>query len=621
MTDFLGGRVVLHAGDCREVIRSLADSSIDSVVCDPPYALVSIAKRFGKPGSAEAKGGVYQRSAAGFMGKRWDNGEAAFAAEFWAEVLRVLKPGGHVLAFSGTRTYHRLAVAIEDAGFEIRDCIYWHYGSGFPKSHNISKRLTADGAICSCSENVRNLRQSLDAADPLSGRSEPDLQQGMQGSANRLQKRRPPIAVQPASDDHLRRLRSDEGCPASVAEAGGEADMLAPLQRHPALQGIGEAQWEHEGQEGHTAVRPEQPGMEGRGDLSEPTRELRLGEIRPVPASPDLDGSQGRLRDGASAGHGGVDRATTNESGDGSSSGPSAAQQSEVEPGALADQQGSQAGGVWPVCGGCGKPVVPDGLGTALKPATEPICLARKPLTGTVADNVLAHGTGALNIDDCRIQGGGPSSPRGSSKLDTDAHEGWLRPWMEDRDEVKRREDAAMKRLETLGRWPANIIHDGSDEVLDAFPADLESGKPSGMKAGGQGHAFGHFNGGIPVTGFGDSGNAARFFYTAKADADDRLGSKHPTVKPLDLMQYLVRLVTPPGGLVLDPFAGTGTTGEAAFREGMRAVLIEREPEYQADIARRMELAENPTKRAAVAKSKNNLQGAEGTPLFGGEAA
>lgn len=192
---------------------------------------------------------------------------------------------------------------------------------------------------------------------------------------------------------------------------------------------------------------------------------------------------------------------------------------------------------------------------------------------------------------------------------------------MEDRDEVKRREDAAMKRLETLGRWPANIIHDGSDEVLDAFPADLESGKPSGMKAGGQGHAFGHFNGGIPVTGFGDSGNAARFFYTAKADADDRLGSKHPTVKPLDLMQYLVRLVTPPGGLVLDPFAGTGTTGEAAFREGMRAVLIEREPEYQADIARRMELAENPTKRAAVAKSKNNLQGAEGTPLFGGEAA
>jgi len=112
-----------------------------------------------------------------------------------------------------------------------------------------------------------------------------------------------------------------------------------------------------------------------------------------------------------------------------------------------------------------------------------------------------------------------------------------------------------------------------------------------------------------------------RLFYSSKADAEDRLGSKHPTVKPLDLMQYLVRLVTPPGGLVLDPFAGTGTTGEAAWREGMRAVLIEREPEYQADIARRMDLAENPTKRAAVAKSKNNLQGAEGTPLFGTDAA
>src|SRR6185437_8491496 len=125
-------------GDCLDAVRTLPDNSIDSCVTDPPYALVSIVKRFGKEGSAPAKGDVYARSASGCMGKEWDTGETAFAVEFWAEVLRVLKPGGHVAAFGGTRSYHRLACAIEDAGFEIRDCIFWAYGSGFPKSHNVA---------------------------------------------------------------------------------------------------------------------------------------------------------------------------------------------------------------------------------------------------------------------------------------------------------------------------------------------------------------------------------------------------------------------------------------------------------------------------------------------------
>ncbi len=147
-TELAEGRVVLHAADCRDVLRGLDDNSIDSVVTDPPYALVSIVKRFGKPGSAPATGDVYNRSARGFMGKTWDNGEVAFAVEFWAEVLRVLKPGGHVVAFSGTRTYHRMAVAIEDAGFEIRDQLGWLYGSGFPKSHDVSKGIDkAAGAV------------------------------------------------------------------------------------------------------------------------------------------------------------------------------------------------------------------------------------------------------------------------------------------------------------------------------------------------------------------------------------------------------------------------------------------------------------------------------------------
>lgn len=450
MTDFLGGRVVLHGGDCREVIRSLADSSIDSVVCDPPYALVSIVKRFGKPGSVEAKGGVYQRSTAGFMGKQWDNGEAAFAAEFWAEVLRVLKPGGHVLAFSGTRTYHRLAVAVEDAGFEIRDQIGWAYGSGFPKSHNVGKGI----------------------------------------------------------DRHLGHERTKVRIEA------------AELRNPPNLVG--------------GAVK---------------------GEDRPW-------------------------------------------RQAAIERGfheAVSDEAVSDEAVEW------------DGWGTALKPAWEPIVMARKPLRGTVAENVLEHGTGALNIDGCRVEGTFESgwSKSGSKESENGSMSG-------------KNYDREPKPDSTAGRWPANIIHDGSDEVLAAFPDSQSSRSEITSKPGA---VYGNGSG-LPahtgIYGFDDSGSAARFFYTAKADGEDRLGSKHPTVKPLDLMQYLVRLVTPPGGLVLDPFAGTGTTGEAAFREGRRAVLIEREPEYQADIARRMDLAENPTKRAAVAKSKNNLQGAEGTPLFGG---
>jgi site-specific DNA-methyltransferase (adenine-specific) len=395
MQTFLDDKIMLHAGNCLDVLRTLPDASIDSCVTDPPYALVSITKRFGGSGAAPAQhgtDGLYARASAGFMGKQWDTGDVAFSVELWVEVLRVLKPGGHLLAFGGTRTYHRLAVAVEDAGFEIRDQIGWCYGSGFPKSHN-------------------------------------------------------------------------------------------------------------------------------------------------------------RIIDGVK----------------------------------------------W---------------GTALKPAWEPIVLARKPLIGTVAENVLEHGTGALNIDGCRVETDESIVATRNIALGSSGAGVFGAATV-----------PGIYEQQPGGRWPANIIHDGSDEVLAAFP-DTAPGTVGnrGLDTGIQG---GKFAAGErapwvdKIAGHADSGgSAARFFYTAKADADDRIGSKHPTVKPLDLMQYLVRLVTPPGGTVLDPFAGTGTTGEAAWREGMKAVLIEREAEYQADIARRMELAENPTKRAAVAKSKNNLKGAEGTPLF-----
>lgn len=364
-------------GDSRDVLKTLADCSIDSVVTDPPYALVSIQKRFGKPGSAEAKDrdGLYKRASAGFMGQQWDTGEVAFAAEFWAEVMRVLKPGGHVLAFSGTRTYHRMACAIEDAGFEIRDQMAWAYKSGFPKSHDVSK--------------------GIDKA------------------------------------------------------AGAERKVIGP-RRLPNGR-------PHEYNIGFN----EGPGYGSRPAASNVT----------APAT-------------------------------------------------------AAAAAAW------------EGWGTALKPAWEPICVARKPLIGTVVANVLQHGTGALNIDGTRIGTRTASTGVVVSQNVAMAGPNYGREVVG----------------ETVGRWPANIIVDDSRECLEAFAE----------------HA------------------ADRVFYSAKADKDDRLGSKHPTVKPVDLMAYLCRLVTPPGGTVLDPFAGSGTTGMACMREGFNAILIEREAQFVADIKRRI---------------------------------
>jgi DNA modification methylase len=392
---FLNGRAQLCRGDGFHFLRDQPSGRYDSVVTDPPYALVSITKRFGSDGAAacrvpETGTGAYARASAGFMGKKWDTGETAFSSEFWAEVLRVLKPGGHVAAFGGTRTYHRLACAIEDAGFEIRDSVQWLYGSGFPKSHDVAKGL----------------------GKQLAG---------------------------------------------------------------PALR----AEWE--------------------------------------------------------------------------------------------------------------------GWGTALKPAVEPICLARKPLVGTVAANVLQHGTGAINIDGCRVhaddaQGGEYTVTRLKPGATLDKTGGNWRP-----------EDVLYHGEMKPGRWPANVIHDGSEEVLAAFPdAAGQQAAVTGSEPSSKTNAvYGEFNGRPATEPRGDTGSAARFFYTAKADADDRIGSKHPTVKPVDLMQWLVRLITPKGGLVLDPFAGTGTTAEACFREGMRCMMVEREPEYQADIRRRMSLVlSGPDERA-----------------------
>lgn len=369
--------VTIHHGDCAVQVAWLPSDSVDALVTDPPYALGSIVKRFGSENATPPVGNeAYKRMSAGFMGKQWDTGAVAFDVAFWRECLRVLKPGAHVIAFGGTRTYHRLACAIEDAGFEIRDQIGWLYGSGFPKSHNL------DG--------------------------------------------------------------------------------------------------EHEG---------------------------------------------------------------------------------------------------W---------------GTALKPAWEPIVLARKPLIGTVLENMNAYGVGAINVDGCRVGAEG-----GGTRCSNRDEEGRCLGHPDRSGTAFGLTYHAAEAEGPLGRWPANVITDGSDEVFAAFPATAPSrkGKPRGA-ASGEGW-------GMTQTGaeYDDSGSAARFFYAAKASKADRddgcqhitrrdegyevapRKNNHPTVKPTELMRYLCRLVTPKGGTVLDPFMGSGSTGRGAVMESFNFIGIEQDAGY-VEIAR-----------------------------------
>ena len=467
---FLDGRVTLEAGDCLEVLKTIPDNSLDSCVTDPPYHLTSIVKRFGGSGAygggfkatGNGTGAAFARMSRGFMGKQWDGGDIAFRIELWVEVYRVLKPGAHLVAFSGTRTYHRMAVAIEDAGFEIRDQIGWLYGSGFPKSHDVAHSIN----------------------------------------------------------------KAARGVP------HGGADPTSP--------------------------------------------------------------NHGKYRTQATEG-----KRSETDAGQGFGAGPG---------------QFMREAGEKNQCKLCDEAMEWQGWGTALKPAWEPIVLARKPLVGTVAENVLQHGTGAINIEGCRVELTGDTDPRLGGKGDWSTA-GMAKNVYEGGYAGKRTGSSE------LGRWPANVIHDGSDEVVAAFPSAPGQIAPVGPANGAKPsvNVYGDYGPREQSNPRNDSGSAARFFYTAKADAYDRAGSKHPTVKPLDLMQYLVRLVTPRGGTTLDPFAGTGTTGEAAWREGMKCILIEREEEYQNDIRRRMKLAAaGPDERAREGLKAAGKANEDPGPLFAG---
>lgn len=396
--EILAPGIVLHPGDCLETMRAMAERGerVHAVVTDPPYHLTSIVNRYGGPDAAPQQygtDGAFARAARGFMGKQWDGGDIAFRPETWRLCWELLPPGGHLAAFGGTRGFHRMTCAIEDAGFEIRDCLMWLYGTGFPKSH--------------------------DPGDAM------------------------------------------------------------------------EREWWDE-------------------------TELERGMC-------------------------------------------------------------SHRAAYW------------NAWGTALKPGWEPIILGRKPLPrdGTVAENVLAHGTGAIHIDACRVEGVPRTTHADGNRVTSIAASGHL---------------AGKKphgpTLAPDGRWPANVVHDGSAEVEAAFAAfgsDKGASAPASgpsLRNGNLSVARGKFNGlqdGREPAFHADTGSASRFFYSAKATAADRAGSRHPTVKPIALMRWLARLITPPGGTILDPFSGSGTTGAAALAEGFRAILCEREAEYQADIRRRFQ--------------------------------
>ena len=386
--------------DCMEGMKLLDDNSVDSIVTDPPYEL-------------------------GFMGKKWDSTGIAYNVDLWKECLRVLKPGGHLLAFGGTRTYHRMTCAIEDAGFEIRDCIQWLYGSGFPKSLDISKAI--------------------------------DKQLGAEREKVRI----------PASK--VRNPKSING--GHGIEGGDRPWMRAALEK-----GFHEM-------DGNMPVTPEAKQWEG-----------------------------------------------------------------------------------W---------------GTCLKPANEPIVLARKPLSEkTIADNVLKWGTGGINIDGCRVETNG-ETPKGSGKGSKNSIFG----------QVANSKGNDGNVTPELGRFPANLILDEeAGKMLDEQSGILKSG--GGNKANKK--PLARKSQVIPTKDTGEiweqnSGGASRFFYCAKASKKERgEGNNHPTVKPIKLMRYLCRLITPPGGTVFDPFAGSGTTILAAVQEGFSCIGIEKEPEYCEIIRQRM---------------------------------
>lgn len=456
---------ILHQ-DCLEGLRSLPNNRIDCCVTDPPYGIR-------------------------FMGKKWDY--EIPGVPVWEEVLRVLKPGGHILVACGTRTQHRMAVNIEDAGFEIRDVICWHYGSGFPKSLDISKAIDKMG-----DQN----KDYVDLSEEL---------------CTYLKRSRHALSLSTIQLGEHFKTHPDRinhgGCITNWERGHGLPTM---------------SQWEK--LKSILSLRDD--------------RFISLIEraiLKRFPAEREIVGTY------------------DNDMG-----------------GFAGDRLGSSGGDI--TIAKTEEAIKWDGWGTALKPATEFWTLARKPLSEkTIAQNVIKHGTGALNIDTCRIESpdievGVPYTVRrlkpGATLNKTGGN--W-RPGEAD--------SKTFTGESKSGRFPANLILDDfMAEEMDQQSGSLTSGKPVGSTKA-EASFFGRYKSSIPITGYGDTGGASRFFYVAKPSAEERGDTKHPTVKPQTLIQYLIKLICPieAGRIVLDPFAGSGSHCIAARKLGLDFVAHERE--------------------------------------------
>lgn len=457
----------LICGDSLEELKKLQENSIDSIVTDPPYGL-SAARNSGKT------------SKGGFMGKKWDYDVPQ--VELWRECLRVLKPGGHMLAFAGTRTQHRMAVNIEDAGFELRDVIVYVYGSGFPKSQNISKQID-------------KVSKRLDLFQPF---------------AKHFKIQR--VKLKLSQKDISKHFPSKTGGLTGCVWNWENAESVPTKEQFKILKPL--------------------------LDLSDEFLSL----IERAETEREIIDKQYNIANKGNANTGRYNWNTESQQ-----------RKNSIDITAPATEAAKQ----W------------DGWGTALKPAMEMISVCRKPLSEkTVAANVLKWGTGGINIDQSRVE---TSDNTGRDVYQTQS-------W----------KNTSTKGVGSIsddwkkGRWPANLIHDGSEEVVGGFP-QTKSGSialhhkrtTSKTKT-----TYGARSAPPEIT-YGDQGSAARFFYCAKASKSERgEGNNHPTVKPLKLMQYLVKLVTAPGGTVLDPFAGSGTTGIACVNNDFDFIGIEIDRDY-----------------------------------------
>ena len=636
---------MIYQGDCLDILPTLDAESVDSIVTDPPYGL-------------------------SFMGKDWDHGVPG--VHFWVEALRVAKPGAYLLAFGGTRTFHRLAVAIEDAGWEIRDCVMWVYGSGFPKSADVSKMLDKQerNKWLNISKAIDNMPKMVileawkeySKAVKLAGIQfqKSEIETGIVTQKNdsvpapvllsiNPERLNAPAIIAELSLNEAPPLCAENGNIVPISAGENKRQDLARFaelppqndQAKPMLIGIAQCDAKELQNEKTAEITKAEEALMiwlGKTKSSEKqdtavlcaalTENLKLIILNQSKTFQNLD--MIRQMEIVSATTAIITESTAenlisstantlkNKAIDKAAG---AEREKVLVPTKLGNTRGdrgiSYAGESFSGFTDISAPATDaarqwEGWGTSLKPAWEPIIVARKPIVGTVAANVLKYGTGAINIDGCRVDTFQPGElDRLKARADTPRQDftgGRLHSGAEYTPKI------IESGMSNKGRWPANIIHDGSQEVLELFPK-----KVGGQGGGCHGKIFGNGKE-SKFEGYHDSGSAARFFYCAKASRAEReMGmegqldgqpirwnkagkwtndttpakNNHPTVKPIKLMRYLCKLVTPPGGIILDPFMGSGSTGKAALMEGFRFIGIELEKEY-AEIAERRISVEQP---------------------------